>query len=486
MKSHHASLIVLVALALAGGCQDTGAVMPDAGPGVDSGPPVDGGDDAMAAVDMGGPAVGAYTPTGCTYVVTPPQGGHSATGMDDGTFDGAPATPDHVHVSWAGPSDTTFAVNWRTADQSAASQVIYGAAMSDVMAADGPGTGVTVQHGHWLTYETSDAYRIHEAHVCGLTASTTYYYKVGGPGHWSAVYSTSTAPAKGATEAFSFGVAGDSRDAADVWADVLAKVNSHHVDFLLHSGDFVELGVIQSQWDSWFESAAPDGTTSQSILAVTPLMPTNGNHDGLAVNYFGQFALPQDMSAGEQGQGEEWYSFDYGNAHFAALNDTPDAHITGAQHDWLRQDLMAAQAAGQKWLFVFHHQPAYTCSTAHGPDTTVRTTLQPVFDEFHVDMVFNGHNHDYERSNPIRGMTGSEGNVVAWSDHTHAPAGTLYIVAAGAGADLYGVNCGGVATNAVAMSVVNYATVSISDSHLHYTAFDASGTMIDELQYDKP
>ena len=49
-----------------------------------------------------------------------------------------------------------------------------------------------------------------------------------------------------------------------------------------------------------------------------------------------------------------------------------------------------------------------------------RTMLAPIFEAHHVDVVFNGHDHDYERTQPINGV--------------------LYIVSGGGGGPLYQVN----------------------------------------------
>jgi hypothetical protein len=218
-------------------------------------------------------------------------------------------------------------------------------------------------------------------------------------------------------------------------------------------------------------------------------MPANGNHDGLAINYVLQFALPQDETAGERAQGEEWYSFDYGNAHFVVLNDSAgNTLVEGAQRDWLRQDLMAVDRARTPWVFSVHHKPPYSCSTNHGSDIPLRNAWQPLYDEFEVDVVFNGHDHDYERSRPIRGIRdGSTDGIVAESGTNGIPvdqSGTVYIVAAGAGAPLYGVDT--CYHTHVTESTRNYVLVDIDDKTFHYTAYRLDGTVLDEFEYTKP
>lgn len=460
--------LVAVAFTLAG-CEETGTI-----------PPADAGTDSGVTRQI------TYTPSGCDYTVTTPLVNSSAMHADAA---GTTPAPDHIHVSWAGPSHSTFAVNWHTGYDTMLSQVLYGTDEAAVTSADGAGASVTVQDGHSMVYGSDLSFRIHEAHVCGLAAGTRYFYKVGGAGHWSEVFDVATAPAVGATESFTFAVSGDSRNEPSVWADTQKAINTHAVDFQVFSGDAVVLGPLQAEWNAFFEAASGD-VSVQDVLARTPFMLANGNHDGLATNYLAQFALPQDQSAGEGGEGEEWYSFDYGNAHFVVLNDTTTgATLSGAETDWIRADFAAVNRATTPWLFVIHHIPPYTCATAHSPDLNIRAAWQPLYDEARVDFVFNGHNHNYERSKPIRGFAagGTEGQIQA-TGTAGIPvnnSGTVYVVAAGAGAPLYGVDPSTTSYTQIAESVRNYVIIQIEGNTMHYTAYRLDGTVLDQFDYTK-
>lgn len=476
-----------IALSLVVGCGDDTTSTPDAGP------PDAGTAPRRDAGPM--PTAFAYEPAGCGYPVSTPE--VRGAGMSEDVF-GATPSADHVHVSWAGPSHTSFAVNWRSDDETLASRVLYGTDRAAVEAAEGAGAGVLEQLGHHMVIPdltaSADFTRIHEAHVCGLTPATRYYYKVGGPGHWSAVHETATAPEPGSTAPWSFGVTGDSRDLLDNgWAIGQRKMDERGIDLEVFTGDMVDVGVIQSQWDAWFESS--DGTfVVQDMLARVPLMPVNGNHDILAVNYVAQFALPQHVAGDERAEGEEWYSFDYANAHFVMLNDTRDTSILdSSQTDWLRSDLAAVDRARTPWIFVVHHSTLYSCDSNHPPNRNVRAEWQPIFDEHRVDLVLAGHNHVYERTKPIRGLDASREGVVAAEGPDGAPAiaadgtpsGTIYVVAGGAGADLYGVrdDC---AFSQAARSTLNHVVVEIDDRTIRLTAYETlTGAVIDAFTYSK-
>lgn len=480
------SMCTLAACSAIAGCEDTGVVTePDAGTTT----PSDGST---------GPRVQtlSYRPEGCAYDVSTPQVLDTARSED--VFGDAHEIR-NVHTSWAGPTDTTFAVSWWTDDDTLASSVLVGTDEAAVSAADGAAEGVTLVAGHHMLF-SSDARglnpdRVHEAHVCGLTPSTTYYYKVGGAGHWSETFEFTTGPELGSTEPFSFGATGDSRGHEDdAWAISQRRLMERGVDFEVFSGDAVVYGPVQTQWDQFFSADDGSGFSVDQFLATRPLMIANGNHDQLAVNYLAQFALPQQVSDGEIAQGEEWYSFDYANAHFVFLNDTVlDSEVLGGQQAaWLDADLAAVDRARTPWIFVVHHRPLYTCQSTHSPDTSLRSNWQPIFDRYHVDFVIAGHNHVYERSAPINGFEGGDGRVASQDPGTGAPvisdgvpSGTIYMVAAGVGAPLYPVNttC---PTSREGESVRNFVVFEVQGRSLHFTAYDAlTGAVIDELEYTK-
>ena len=433
------------------------------------------------------PAGFPYQPGCCSYKVHVPE--VTESGFDLDTLGAAP-TPDHVHVSWAGPSDTTFAVNWRTDTDTKATQLLYGTSKADVEGAEAASETVKRVTGHHMLYggllDGLNLTRVHEVHVCELMPSTSYFYKVGAPGAWSSVYEVATATSVGATEPFSFAVLGDSRNDAAVWAQVMA-VSAQGPDFQFFTGDAVAFGSNQLDWNSWFE-ATNGAYAVADALASTPFMVVNGNHENLALNYVAQFALPQQITEGELADGEEWYSFDYGNAHFIALNDSPPAGGSPeAQITWLDADLAAVDRSKTPWIFVGHHRSMYSCGGSHGSNIELRKQVQPLMDKYEVDIVFSGHDHLYERTRPMRGLDGEEGKVASEQGAKGEPvdqSGTIYIVSGGAGAPLYGADdkC---AYTYLTESTRNYSIVDIDDHELSLVTYRLDGSKLDELKYSK-
>lgn len=484
-----AASVALVATAAAGCGEDTGVSKPQGTGGTAGG---DGG----GGTSGGGPLTFPYTPAGCDYTVAPPDVAESAGASE--TF-GADAAPRYIHASWPGQSHTGFAVNWVTDLDTLATQLLIGSDRAAVEGADGPATGVTIQHGHTMLYGSvlfaENKQRAHEVHVCGLEADTTFYYKVGGPGHWSKTYELSTAPAPGTASPFKFALIGDSRSGPEIYAQIQKAAFDLGADFQVFSGDFVDNTQNQSQWEALFGGTSA-GFDVQDALAQRPMMPANGNHDNLSAYYNGLMALPQEVSQGESAQGEEWYSFDYANAHFVVVNSESPSSALATQRDWMRADLEKVDRAKTPWIFVAFHTPAYSCSSTHeGDQKPIREAWQPVFDEFSVDFVLTGHVHNYQRSFPMRGFqTGStEGQVAAKGandipiiDGAGKPSGTVYLVSAGAGGDLYDVKSASSCYFASkAEKTNNWALFAIDGKSVEYTAYKLDGTVMDQLTFTK-
>lgn len=433
-----------------------------------------------------------YTPEGCDYTVAPPEAIEDIT-MHRDVFGATPA-PKHIHASWAGAPESTFAINWATDLETKSTQLLYGTDKDAVAAADGPGGEVNLQLGHTMQFGspvfTEEKTRVHEVHVCGLNADTMYYYKVGGPGQWSEVYDIATAPAPGSKASFKFGVSGDSRSGPENFAKIQERLSTEGIDFQVFSGDFIDLSTYQKNWEDFFE--ATTGTfKTQDMIARRPLMPVNGNHDNLAVYYVGYFALPQQISPGEGAQGEEWYSFSYANARFFMLNTESGTASVNAQVKYLQEELPKIDRTVTPWVFAVFHSPPYTCGSKHqGDSVRPRENFQPLFDQYKVDVVLTGHVHNYQRSLPIRGFqTGTTQGLVATSGTNGIPvseSGTIYVVSAGAGGDLYNADPASACDfSYITEKVNNYVVIGIEDRTLTYKALRLDGSEIESFTYTK-
>ncbi len=399
---------------------------------------------------------GAITPAGCGYQsVTLP--GAEVPALSTPEVGDDPSIR-HVHLGFIGDPRTSMVVTWRTKDDiSLAGTVRYG-------------EGGVLDHevsGYTFRYQTGFGgvgdilVRIHEAHLCGLAPDTAYDYQVvSDAGHVSPTYRFRTAPDLALTPDATVAITsvGDSRDGYAVWADLVAQIQQRAPDLLLFSGDAVTFGTLQNEWEDFF-------TVGEPLFATTPVISTHGNHDLNAINYFAQLAMPGD---------EANFGFDYGPAHITVANDSPplQADLSGPIAQFIDDDLTAHDSA--PWKLVTHHRPAYSASLNHGSDATLQHDWVPIFDRHRVDLVLNGHDHDYERTFPLRG--GQLGATAA--------DGTIYVVSGGAGATLY--DPGAEFFTAKSAKLHSAINLTLRRGHLALEAFDDQGVAVDALMIDKP
>ena len=98
--------------------------------------------------------------------------------------------------------------------------------------------------------------------------------------------------------------------------------------------------------------------------------------------------------------GGRYYTFEQENVQFWALDTNPEAPWL-EQLNWLEENL---QQAKQPWKVVFGHHNIYS-SGRYGLNPELRDKLAPLFTRYGVQLYLNGHEHHYERTEPIEGTT---------------------------------------------------------------------------------
>ncbi len=140
---------------------------------------------------------------------------------------------------------------------------------------------------------------------------------------------------------------------------------------------------------------------------------------------------------------------------------------TNRQTRWLERTLAAARADHSiDWIIVQTHQcPLSSSATGNGSDLGLRQAWLPLFDRYQVDLVVSGHDHDYERTFPVRGFDRDHGTEAKGgatvdtlrprpvvtdpsADTFDTDTGTVYLVLGGGGTsgptDSYGTTPAGV------------------------------------------
>jgi hypothetical protein len=168
-------------------------------------------------------------------------------------------------------------------------------------------------------------------------------------------------------------------------------------------------------------------------------MPTVGNHEFPAGDPTGRFRDPIDDYKGHfalpPGNGEDYYSFTYAGVHVVAL---PEIYVSQSRRGrfvrWLEEDLTAARKnPAVHWVVAFDHRPFYSSGKRHGPYAPFVRTELPILEAHHVDLVISGHEHNYERTLPMRSGKAASHD----SGRIRAGAGTVYVVTGGGGAGTY-------------------------------------------------
>ena len=322
-----------------------------------------------------------------------------------------------------------------------------------------PGSGV-VEYGNnpELGRKETDS-RIRRRHVvtlAGLDPGTTYHYRVEGVGESFSKGSLRTAPV-GDDSRFSFAVVGDSGSGGKGQLAVAALLERLRPDLVLHTGDVVYPAGQERHYDRRF--FAP----YRNLIKTVPLFPVLGNHDvrkGNGAAFLENFHPP----LGSVGSTKRYYSFDWGNTHFVALDSELYHGDRGAdpeeQRDFLERDLATTRKC---WRIVFLHRSPYG-SSRHGGDEKVREDLEPHFVKHGVGLVFSGHDHVYERTVPIRSVT--------------------YVVSGGGGRRLY--PAGRSARTVSSVSAHHAVLVRVDGGHLSLEAVEAGGTDVDRLDLYQP
>jgi predicted phosphodiesterase len=97
-----------------------------------------------------------------------------------------------------------------------------------------------------------------------------------------------------------------------------------------------------------------------------------------------------------------YYSFDYRHVHFIVMSTLSDFNVTSDQYKFIEKDLKdTSENENIDWIVVTSYGPFYTSPSAHPAKNDVRNIYHPLFDRYGVDLVLQGHNHNYQRTYPI-------------------------------------------------------------------------------------
>lgn len=296
----------------------------------------------------------------------------------------------------------------------------------------------------------------HAVTLTSLTAATTYTYRIGGSGGPVTLREQFTTAPSSSTASFKFLVFGDSGSGSQEQMDLAKKMEVESFDFALHTGDVIYPMGSAGDYDPKFFK--PYGT----MLKKHPIFPCIGNHDmiTLGIGYKQAFYVPANNPSGSK----LYYSFEWGDAKFISIDSALFAFYLplGLATQWIENELASST---KTWNIVYFHVPMFSSGT-HGDNKSLQNQLGPLLEKYKVSLVLQGHDHDYERTNPIK----------KWNNDPNFK-GIPYIVTGGGGAGTRSV--GSSSYTAKAASEYHYMLCEVQGRTLTSTVKKIDGSVID-------
>jgi acid phosphatase type 7 len=372
-------------------------------------------------------------------------------------------TPHYITQVMTADATTTRTIAWQTTPSEVEQFLEY-------KELRGQQTTLLVANSQKLTTNAEDM-TLHCVTLTGLTPGISYAYRVGSHDNWSDWHELTTEPLD--TSSFKAIVFGDSQSSDyDVWKQTAQTAWSKNKDaaFFINMGDLVDIGSHYDQWKSWF-------TGAKGMIDTIPVAPLSGNHENYlpggtfspAFLYLALFHLPMNGPDDLKGQA---YSFDYGAVHFVVL-DSQAEELVSFQPDllikqsaWLENNL---KETTKPWKVVLLHRGLFSY-----PDVTNLNELGkafvPIFDQYHVDLVFTAHIHTYGRTTPLLGGNPAEKGTVyistgrsgdkTWPDSKRKPTEIIFDDG---------------------LTMPNYLTLEVTEDALKVTNVKQDGTLVDEF-----
>lgn len=274
---------------------------------------------------------------------------------------------------------------------------------------------------------------------------------------------------------FSFLAFGDSGSGSEEQLELAARMEAFNPGFVLHLGDMVESGLDADADAQFFRPYA-------GLLSRAPFFLTLGNHDYgkdmrtdagkgfLKANYVPYHSTPLT------GMPPHYYFFDVANARFFVLDTNafygarfaPDLKPGSKQYKWLDHFLSKTD---KTWKFVVMHEPVYSTGAHAMPEEQLKA-LEPLLLKHGVDVVFQGHDHDYERTAPVKEGLPDEEN------------GIVYVTLGGGGSTLY-IQRRNEEWSEKFLPVYHFAAAEVKDKLFTLTVYNKAGEVIDSFELQK-
>jgi predicted phosphodiesterase len=149
-----------------------------------------------------------------------------------------------------------------------------------------------------------------------------------------------------------------------------------------------------------------------------------GNHENITLPILRQYMSHFNLT-------NQYYSFNYQNVHFIVISTELPYGVYSNQYNFVKNDLSkAASNANIDWIVVYFHKLMVTSPSRFPPEPLLLDTYQPLFEKYGVDLILQGHNHNYERTYPIKFNSINTSNPIQTSTNTTSytdPDGQIFV-----------------------------------------------------------
>ena len=236
--------------------------------------------------------------------------------------------------------------------------------------------------------------RVNGVSLTGLTAGSTYYFRVGDGSVWSDVRSFTVPAAEKQTRFFL--LADIQEEAALEGMGRIAGCLAGQYHFGVQLGDAVDNVRYYNQWQDALSLFTLDGIRDTDMIHVI------GNHEA---DDSGSGAIAAKSVFGIPAA---WYSVERGDVYIAVLNHTSDKDTIQQFTQWLVEDAAKSTCT---WKVLVTHVPAYYTNPTGGGETYVQY-LPVACDAAGIDFYFSGNDHSYARTAPMTGGQVDENGTV--------------------------------------------------------------------------
>ena len=304
--------------------------------------------------------------------------------------------PDRIILTFNGDPSSKRAVTWRTDStvKKSVAQIALAGVNSRFSKNAITYTASTEKFDVGL-YKSNNSYMVnyHSVIFEKLKPNSLYAYRVGDGTNWSEWIQFLTASNDYSPTQFVY--FGDAQnDVLSHWSRVIrmAYQTAPNASFVIHAGDLVDTAHKDYEWAQWFKAGG-------FIHSQWTAIPVVGNHEfqrtkqsspkKLSIQWRPQFTLPVEKSLNSKLH-ETVFTVNYQDVLILVLNSTD---FLEKQTEYIKDKLSNSDA---KWKIVTCHHSIF--SPAKGRDFEyARKNWKPLFDQYSVDLVLNGHDHTYAR-----------------------------------------------------------------------------------------